>query len=247
MFFNSPLSLEKADRLIGLFDLPPNGRILDVGCGSGEFLIRTIEAAGGQGLGVDLDPEAISTARDKTGSRIPDNSCEFRTADIQQASLPRNTFDLAICLGSTHAFGSGEAAYPNALKALKQLVSPGGQLLIGEGYWKQPPDPEYLTLIGEPVGIYHDHVGNITVAEQHGLVPLYAAVSSEDEWDHFEWSHRLRIEKEAAKRPNDEETAEKLKRSRLWRDGYLRWGRNTMGFGFYLFQKPTLEGLDYVK
>jgi hypothetical protein len=33
--------------------------------------------------------------------------------------------------------------------------------------------------------------------------------------------------------------AEKLAQSRAWRDGYLRWGRETMGFGFYLFLKPT--------
>ena len=46
----------------------------------------------------------------------------------------------------------------------------------------------------------------------------------------------MRIEQEAAQRPNDEETAEKLIRSRAWRDGYMRWGRNTMGFGFYLFR-----------
>jgi SAM-dependent methyltransferase len=239
MVFNSAVSLEKADRIIQLFDLAPTGRILDVGCGNGEFLIRTIEAAGGQGLGIDLDPKIISAAQENANGRIPVTAFEFRTAEIQQEPLPDNTFDLALCIGSTHAFGSGQAAYPNALQALTKLVRPGGQLLIGEGYWKQPPAPEYLQLIGEPLGIYHDHAANITLAEQHGLVPLYAAVSNEDEWDHFEWSHRMRIEKEAAERPNDEETAEKLNRSRIWRDGYLRRGRNTMGFGFYLLRKPT--------
>lgn len=240
--FNSPLSVEKAERLIQLLGLPANGRILDVGCGNGEFLIRVIEATGGHGLGIDLAPEIIVAAQTRANGRISPNSCEFRTADIQQESLPDNSFDLAICLGSTHAFGSGQAAYPNTLQALKKVVRPGGQLLIGEGYWKQTPDPEYLQLIGEPVGIYHDHATNITFAEQQGLVPLYAAVSSQDEWDHFEWSHRMRIEKEAAERPNDPETAEKLKRSRTWRDGYLRWGRTTMGFGFYLFMKPSNTG-----
>jgi hypothetical protein len=90
------------------------------------------------------------------------------------------------------------------------------------------------------VGIYRDHAGNVALAEQQGLVPLYATVSNADEWDHFEWSHRMQIEREAQRQPDDPALAEKLARSRAWRDGYLRWGRETMGFGFYLFLKPTL-------
>lgn len=89
-----------------------------------------------------------------------------------------------MCIGSTHAFGTGDTAYPNTLRELSRLVRPGGHLLIGEGYWKQPPAPDYLKLIGEPAVIYRDHAGNISFAEQHSLVTLYAAVSNNDEWDH---------------------------------------------------------------
>jgi hypothetical protein len=121
---------------------------------------------------------------------------------------------------------------------LRQLVRPGGRILIGEGYWKQDPAPEYLKLLGDPVGIYQDHAGNLALAREHGLIPLYAAVSSEDEWDDFEWSCAMQIEREAADAPNNQALSEKLDRSRRWRDGYLRWGRRTMGFGFYLFRNP---------
>lgn len=38
--------------------------------------------------------------------------------------------------------------------------------------------------------------------------------------------------------PDDPAALEALGRSRGWRDGYLRWGRATMGFGFYVFMKP---------
>jgi ubiquinone/menaquinone biosynthesis C-methylase UbiE len=241
MLFNSPISPEKADRIIQLLDISNDDRVLDVGCGNGEFLIRLIEATAAHGLGIDINSELISAARKNAASRISNTSCEFRMADIQKEALEDGSFDLAICMGSTHAFGNGQAAYPNAIRQLSQLVCPGGCLLIGEGYWKQAPTPAYLKLIGEPVGIYHDHMTNITFAEQQELVPLYAAVSNDDEWDHFEWSHRMRIEREAATYPNDPTVVEKLKRSREWRDGYLRWGRSTMGFGFYLFMKPTAD------
>jgi len=232
------MSSDKADRLIRLLDLTQDGRVLDAGCGEGEFLIRVVAATGARGLGIDIDPLSIIAAGNKAAARVPAGRCEFRQSDMQDEVTRDGAFDVAICLGSTHGFGMGEAAYPNAIARLSAAVRPGGRILVGEGYWKAPPAPEYLALIGEPVGIYRDHAGNVSFAESRDLVPLYAAVSNEDEWDHFEWTHRMRIERDAASRPADPEIRGKLRRSRAWRDGYLRWGRSTMGFGFYLFMKP---------
>lgn len=236
--FNNPISSEKVDRLVSVLDMPSNARALDAGCGRGEFLIRVVEATGANGIGIDLDPACIAAARKSAAGRIAAESYEFREGDIQHEPLEPNSIELAICVGSTHAFGAGEAAYPNTLQSLSGIVRPGGMILVGEGYWKQPPNPEYLKLIGEPVGIYRNHAENISFAERHGLVPLYATVSSDDEWDDFEWRHRISIERQATRRPDDPATQRKLKRSREWRDGYLQWGRSTMGFGFYLFAKP---------
>ena len=111
--------------------------------------------------------------------------------------------------------------------------------MIGEAYWKQEPAPEYLELIGKPVGIYRDHAGNISFAAERGLIPLFDAVSSDEEWDDFEQRHYEKIGREAAVNPNDTALAAKLIRSAGWRDGYLRWGRSTMGFGIYLFRVPN--------
>ena len=235
MLFNSPLSEEKAIRIIQRLDLVPGNRVLDAGCGNGEFLIRVLRASGARGLGIDIDPDLIARARESVMERVPQSAIEFRAVDMQKEPLEENAFEVAVCMGSTHAFGSGDAAYPSCLEALTRVVRPGGRLLIGEGYWKQPPAKEYLEFLGDPSGIYRDHQGNIAFAEERGLTPLYAAVSSDDEWDDFEWSHRMRVEREAAAHPDDAEWKKKLERSRAWRNGYLRWGRSTMGFGFYVF------------
>jgi hypothetical protein len=84
--------------------------------------------------------------------------------------------------------------------------------------------------------LYRDHIENVLFAERKGLVPLYAAVSSDGEWDDFEWAHRRRHEEDAAFCPNTAQAQEDLVQSRRWRDGYLRWGRSTMGFGFYVYR-----------
>lgn len=52
--FCSPLSSAKADQLVALLDLPKPARVLDVGCGKAELLLRIIARYGAVGVGVDL-------------------------------------------------------------------------------------------------------------------------------------------------------------------------------------------------
>ena len=238
MTFNSPIGNAKADHLVQLLELQPDDRAFDAGCGTGEFLLRVVAGYPVYGLGIDTDSQCIAAARDSAARRELASRCEFRAGDVNDLSAEQSRFDLGICIGSTHAFGASEAAYPNTIQRLSEIVRPGGLIVIGEGYWKQEPAAEYLKLIGDPVGIYRDHGGNISFAEQCGLLPLYAMVSSEDEWDHFEWSHQQKIRRLAETNPKDARFAERLARARQWRDGYLRWGRSTMGFGIYLFRTP---------
>jgi SAM-dependent methyltransferase len=236
VFLNSPISPARVDRLIKEMSFDAGQRVLDVGCGTGELLIRVAETHGARGLGVDRDEEKIAEAKAAASRRLPADTVEFRAQDAAELDSRDRRYDRALCLGSTHAFGLGEGAYEHAIARLKRLVVPGGLMLVGEPYWKRPPTPEYLSLLGEPVGIYRDHVENVLFAERKGLVPLYAAVSSDDEWDDFEWAHRRRHEEDAARGPKTAQAQNKLAQSRRWRDGYLRWGRSTMGFGFYVFR-----------
>lgn len=239
MLFNSPLSDQKADQLIDSLTLSPSFRVLDVGCGSGEFLIRTVEQKQVRGTGVDLDSNQLSMARETAFHRVPPHTCEFVEADAKTLTFENHSFDAAICIGSTHAFGDGDTAYPNAIRELSRLVKPGGCLLLGEGYWKQPPVSEYLDLIGDPVGIYHDHATNVSFATNQGLILLTAYVSNDDEWDKFEWTHQRRIEQQHAASPTDPSLTQRLEQRRAWMRGYLHWGRATMGFGFYTFRTPN--------
>ena len=77
------------DRLKGRFRNFPKLRVgasvLDVGCGSGRYL-RTVNAAGWQGFGVDFDPDAISCAK-KAGLMVVEG-------DISMAKSFGRTFDV---------------------------------------------------------------------------------------------------------------------------------------------------------
>jgi len=237
--FNSPLSDERAMRLITLLELTSQHNLLDVGCGTGSFLLAATKQSGAIGLGIDIDESLVSKAKKNALANQSSDNVEFQAADIRALELPNFTFDCAICLGSSHAFGLGEQAFPNALTQLNNLVKPGGKILLGEGYWKQTPDTDYLALIGEPLGIYNSHRQNIASAVSFGLTPIHASTSTDDEWDNFEWAFRTRAERNAAENPQDAAAAKKLAHARKWNEAYLRWGRDTMGFGYYLFQSHS--------
>lgn len=168
MVFNSPISSEKADRLVQLLELRPGSCALDAGCGTGEFLLRVVAHHEVNGVGVDRDSRCIAAAQANAADRGLASRCEFRAADVSVMEAGSGAFDPGICIGATHAFGAGDAAYPNTIERLKHFVLAGGYVLIGESYWKQEPPPEYLKLLGDPVGIYRDHAGNISFAEERG-------------------------------------------------------------------------------
>ncbi len=240
MEYNSPLGAEKEQTLISILNLPNNANVLEIGCGNGKLLLKIIDKYQAQGIGFDLNTNLIELANSQAKNLSNESQARFLTQDINTTELENNHYDLVICNGSSHALGSGQDAYENTLRKAHELLKPGGLLLIGEGYWKQPPSDEYLAFIGEPVGVYHDFRGNVVQAREHGFELLYATSSNQDEWDNFEWSHKLKNRKLLQKSPNDEQLLARKQHIDRWLDGYLKWGRDTMGYGFYVFEKPHL-------
>lgn len=238
LLFNSPLSQAKAQTLIGLLDLPDQAQVLDIGSGNGEFLLQVLEQyPRAKGLGLELNPALVAEAQARQQGRVGPERLVFSLSNVREGLPTMPPQDLLICLGASQAFAAAEAAYPALLAACVQCLRPAGLALIGETFWQQSPAPEYLALLGEPVGIYRNQLENLVLAKEQGLNPLYATESNPDEWDHFEWSHHMRLETAAKQAPEQAELQEKVQHSRRWREGYLRWGRNTMGFGLYLLQK----------
>ena len=120
-------------------------------------------------------------------------------------------------------------------KPVEKRVRPGGRILVGEGYWKREPHPDYLAVLGGIRDDLTDHTGNIAVGEREGLTLLHASESTLEEWDQFEGLYARTVEEYAAAYPEDADSAEMSTRITRWRDAYLRWGRDTLGFGLYLF------------
>jgi SAM-dependent methyltransferase len=186
------------------------GIVLDVGCGKGELLVRALEHTGGAGLGIEPNPAFAEAAR----LRIAD--CALDATVIEQRwsdlSPPPDGVALAICTGSLHAFGS----FADALRALHEVVAPGGVALLGPGYWKP---------------------GTQAQAKAAGWHVRDSHVSTLAEWDAYEQAYERNVRAWCEAHADDPDAAAFRTRIEHWSTLVANGGRDTMGYALLLLQR----------
>jgi SAM-dependent methyltransferase len=230
----NPISAPKVERLLDLLPLDTSSRVLDLGCGRAELSLRIIERFGSTVVAVDNSSMMLDAARERAEWTGALAKLHLDDIDIREFRADPETFHLSVMLG-----GGGIAGDMSGIcKQLKVWTKSGGYVLIGEGFWRQKPHAEYLALLDGSEAEFMDHRGNVRAGIDAGLIPMHATTASLDEWDEYEWKYCRSIERYAREQPEDPDTPAFLARAHRWRDGYLRWGRDTLGFGLYLFYRP---------
>ncbi len=223
--------------LAGVLDglgLAAGARALDIGCGKASLLVDLAARHGVLGVGVDVNPAFLGEGRAMAAAAGVAASVALVERKASDFAAPGGAFDLGVCLGSTHALGG----YAATLRALAGWVRPGGRVLVGQGYWKRPPDAAYLARLGARPEEMTDHEGNIAAGTAAGLEPAGAWASTLADWDRYEDRYAATVERFVAEHPSDPDAAAMRERIARWRETYLRWGRETLGFGVYLFRRP---------
>ena len=231
----NPMSLAKLDQIVALLPLRPGTCVLDMATGKGEFLIRLAERCREiTGTGVDLSPYHLADARAKHRERVPDARLDFLEMDgAQYVPETPESFDLVACIGASWVFGG----HRGTLAALWKMAAPESWVVVGEPYWRQEPEEEYLEAIGLARDDFGTHERNAEVGREQGLEMVYTLVSSQDDWDRYEGLQWYAAETWASEHRDDPDVRAVLKRVRESKAAYLRWGRETLGWAIYVFRK----------
>jgi SAM-dependent methyltransferase len=220
--------------------LDSNQRVIDIGCGKAELLIRLVDQYGCLGTGIDINEEFLREAAKRVGTSRYPTRIELRQGVAKETIEATPHYDLSVCVGSSQCFG----LYRDAINALVAITRPDGLILIGEGFWRRHPDQVYLDFLGATEEELLTHSGNIDAGREAGLVPLYSCVSQKNDWDVYEEAYHANVVRYVDSHPKDPDRAAMLERIASWNRHYRLYGRETLGFALYLFKKA---GLDFLR
>lgn len=116
--------------VFGALGLRPGLRLLDVGCGTGDYLrVMAPLVAPGQAIGIDLSAELVKRAELLSWGEQPNMS--FQVADVYDLPFADASFERVtatqVMVHLSHPW--------TAIRELRRVVVPGGRLAIAEWDW----------------------------------------------------------------------------------------------------------------
>ncbi|AOR33988.1 SAM-dependent methyltransferase [Streptomyces fodineus] len=228
----SPLGDDSVRRLLARGLPRGDERVLDLGCGGGEWLLRAL-AMGPRvhAEGVDIAEgdlcRAAAAARD-LGVRDRLVLHHLSAEDFQSAE----PFDVVLSFGAAHVFGG---LLPT-LAAARSHLAPGGRVLVGDGFWERPPSREAVEMLGD----FTDLATTVDRVVADGWTPVDGHVSTRQELDDYEWACWGSLAAWALDHPGDPDSSHALATATARRTEWLRVYRDTFGF-VSLVLRPTPE------
>jgi SAM-dependent methyltransferase len=120
----------------------PTDRVLDVGCGGGDSTRNAARSASaGSAYGVDIVPQMVERARQRTGELGLAN-VTFDVGDAQIHPFAEALFDVTISRHGASFFADPVAAFAH----LRQALRPGGRIALIA--WAPAEQNEWLHVIG---------------------------------------------------------------------------------------------------
>jgi SAM-dependent methyltransferase len=223
----NPTSVEKILLLGERLELGPGSRVLDVAAGRGGpalLLARRFECSV---EGIEIEPEFHRFAVERAAEEALSDLVSFRLEDASTTALGPEPYDAALCLGASFVYGG----LANTVSALAPNVKAGGNVAVGEPYWRRLPLPADYAESDE---LFTTLDGTVTIFETEGLPVVSVIASSEDDWDRYETLHWRSVEKWLAVNADDPDAEEIRGRSEHWKWSYLKHGRDYMGWAIFV-------------
>ena len=113
------------DKVVKIASIAPGGKILDLGCGTGELLFKLAKKypAVSELVGIDISEEMLKRAKSKLDFF---KTVSLHLGDIEKIEYPDEYFDLIVSVGVMHYIRNPESMTKEALRVLKH----GGRFLV---------------------------------------------------------------------------------------------------------------------
>lgn len=102
--------------------------VLDVGCGSGRYMLHALERSAARVTGVDLSVEMLERAGEELGAYRHAGEIELMQGNLESLPVPDAGADLTVC---GLAIGHLDRLQP-ALAELRRVTRPGGIILCSD-------------------------------------------------------------------------------------------------------------------
>lgn len=124
---NSWLTVDEQDRFLEWLDLATGKVLLDVACGAGGPALRIAAITGCSVVGIDVQEDAIATAKALAATRRLAERAQFWAGDATTPlPFPDSSFDAITCIDAINHFPER----PRIMMEWARLLKPGGRVLF---------------------------------------------------------------------------------------------------------------------
>jgi SAM-dependent methyltransferase len=125
-------------------DMPPEPRILDIGCGPGVQTLELARLSGGVVVALDLMPQMIARVKEAAAEHGLSDRIETVQTDMKKMDFADNSFDLIWSEGAIYLMG-----FKKGLEKIKRFLKPGGYVAVTEAVWLKPNPPADVVKLWE--------------------------------------------------------------------------------------------------
>jgi len=224
----NPSSSEKVLKAGEIAGLGKGSRVIEFGCGFGEILSLWGTAYGISGVGIDIRQYACDRAKKKMKDRGLDSSIEIVCGKGEEYDFKKGSYDVAACIGSSFVFGG----YRETIRGMKSATVDGGNMVIGEAYWKSGLVPsEYAR--GESYD-FHTELKLWQITREEGFDIQYILRASLDDWDRYMSDNWYGLTRWIKENPGHPERGQVIDFLHQDQEEYFRYIREYLNWAIYV-------------
>ena len=148
-------------------DILPNGRILDIGCGGGDFLARMYRRfPAAQFFGIDYSPLSVKRSISCNRKAVQEGKMSIAEGNVSSLPFPDNHFDAVTALATIYFWPDVQQNIQEVVRTLK----PGGMFIVSSESMDEARANQFVKSI--PGMVYYSPDKICDFFRQAGLVDV---------------------------------------------------------------------------